>query len=90
MDIRSEVRTFIMENFLFGEGGDSLSDEQSFLEGGILDSTGVLELVEFLENHFSIRVEDDELAPENLDSIARIARFVTAKTDRKVSGTRGG
>jgi acyl carrier protein len=79
MDIRGEVRRFIIENFLFGEGGDALADEQSFLESGILDSTGVLELVEFVEGQFSIRVEDDELVPENLDSIERLTRFVELK-----------
>lgn len=75
------IREFIIENFLFGEA-DGLSDGASMLEEGIIDSTGVLELVTFLEERFSIHVEDDELIPENLDSINNAAAFVTSKNAR--------
>jgi len=76
--IEQQLRQFIDDNFLFGQGG-LLASEESFLEKGILDSTGVLELVGFLEQQFGIRIEDDELVPENLDSIANLLRFVQAK-----------
>ncbi len=74
----SLVRQFIVENFLFEEAG-SLKEDTSFLESGIIDSTGVLELVSFLEERFGIRVEDDELVPENLDSIENVANYVARK-----------
>ncbi len=75
---REKIRAFILENFLFGEG-DGLKDDSSFLEDGIIDSTGILELVSFLEEEFSITVEDDELEPENLDSIDNVARYLEKK-----------
>lgn len=75
-----KVKAYIVDNFLFG-AADGLSDETSFLDEGIIDSTGVLELVEFLEKTFSITVEDEELVPENLDSIDSIAVFVQRKLD---------
>ncbi len=62
-----------------GEDSGSLKDDTSFLEEGIIDSTGVLELVAFLEEHYGIRVEDEELIPENLDSIANICSFLEKK-----------
>jgi acyl carrier protein len=76
--INLKVRNFIVGNFLFGEA-DGLQDDTSFLEAGILDSTGVMEVVGFLEEQFSIRIDDDELIPENLDSISSIERFVSSK-----------
>jgi acyl carrier protein len=77
-EIKSRVRGFVVENFLFGEA-NGLKDDTSFLEAGILDSTGVLEVVGFLEEQFGIRIEDDELIPDNLDSIAGIGAFVSRK-----------
>jgi acyl carrier protein len=72
------VRRFIVENFLFGRL-EGLSDEQSFLDSGIIDSTGILELVAFLESTYGLRVNDDELIPDNLDSISKISGFLQAK-----------
>jgi acyl carrier protein len=80
MTIEALIRHFIMENFLFSADGEHLSDEASFLEEGIVDSTGVLELVAFVEETFGITVADEEIVPENFDSVARLARFVR---DRK-------
>jgi acyl carrier protein len=77
-DIKLKVRNFVVENFLFGNA-NGLADDTSFLEAGILDSTGVLEVVAFLEQQFGVRVDDDELTPENLDSIASIGAFVSRK-----------
>lgn len=74
----NSLRKFIKENFLFG-GDDTFSDQDSFLELGIIDSTGVLELVTFLEAEYQITIEDDELVPENLDSINSLVRFIEVK-----------
>ena len=76
---KEKIKTFIVENFLFGSE-DGLKDETSFLEDGIIDSTGILELVTFLEEEFSIRIEDEELVPENLDSINNVTAFLKRKT----------
>jgi acyl carrier protein len=77
--IREDVRNFITSNFMFGQGGDDLSDDQSFLETGVIDSTGVLELISFLEQQFGIAVEDQEVVPANLDSVAQLVSFVQRK-----------
>ncbi|MCC6502876.1 MAG: acyl carrier protein [Deltaproteobacteria bacterium] len=77
--MRDEVRDFIFKNFLFDDSGDSLNDSDSFLEKGIIDSTGMLELVAFLEEKYGIRIEDDELVPENLDSVERLVQFISRK-----------
>ena len=77
-DQREEVRKFVVDNFLFGQGGD-LGDDDSFLEKGVLDSTGVLELVAFLDRVFSVKVDDAELVPDNLDSINAICAFLERK-----------
>lgn len=77
-EIRKKIRTMIVENFLFGNS-DGLSDDTSFLEEGIIDSTGVLELVNYIEESFSIQIEDEELIPENLDSISNVENFIKSK-----------
>jgi len=77
-DNKIKIREFITENFLFGDA-NGLKDGTSFLEEGIIDSTGVLELVNFLEEKFSITVDDDELIPENLDSINNVTAFLDGK-----------
>ena len=79
-ETKETIKTFIIENFLFGSE-DGLKDETSFLEEGIIDSTGILELVTFLEEEFSITIEDEELVPENLDSINNVTAFL----ERKIS-----
>ena len=78
-NIENAVRSFIEENFLFRTDLAGLSDTESLLESGVMDSTGVLELVAFLEGAFPIEMSDAEIVPENLDSIASIARFVKRK-----------
>ena len=80
-EIKTKVRAFIVENFLYGNEGN-LKDETSFLEGGILDSTGVLELVSFLEETFSIHVEGDDLVPENLDSLNNLQAYVEKRISK--------
>jgi acyl carrier protein len=84
-DIGLAVRRFIGENFLFRDDGDAITHDQSLLDAGIIDSTGVLELVCFLETTFGIEVQDDEMLPENLDSIRAISNYVSRKLEsRKV------
>ena len=78
MENKQTIRDFVIENFLFGEA-NGLKDDTSFLEEGIIDSTGILELVTYLEDTFDIEVEDEELIPENLDSIGNVANFLERK-----------
>ena len=78
------VRSFIVDNFLFGDGAQ-LTEDSSFLEDGIVDSTGILELITFLEETFRITVEDDEMVPENMDSVNRIVSYL----EKKLSDTSG-
>ena len=80
MDYIYAVRDFVIENFLFGEG-DQLKEDTSFLESGVIDSTGILELVTFLEETYSIQIQDDELVPENLDSVTNVAKFLAGKVN---------
>ncbi len=75
------VRGFVVENFLFGDHID-LPEDASFLGKGIVDSTGVLELIEYLEKTFHIRVEDEEVIPENLDSLRNISNYLESKQAR--------
>lgn len=78
-DIESEIRDFVINNFLFGKS-DGLTDSESLLENGIIDSTGVLELIGFLQERFDIQIEDDEIIPTNLDSIQNLVRYISEKT----------
>jgi acyl carrier protein len=77
-ETRDKIKAFIMENFLFGND-QGLNDDTSFLDEGIIDSTGILELVSFLEEEFDISVEDDEILPENLDSITNVTAYLEKK-----------
>lgn len=77
-ELKYKIRTFVIENFLFGNN-ENLEDNTSFLEEGIIDSTGVLELVGFIEEEFAITVEDEELIPENLDSINNVTAYLQTK-----------
>jgi acyl carrier protein len=79
--IELQIRDFINDNFLFGQGTDRLTSQDSFLEQGIIDSTGVLELVTFIEDRFAIHIEDSELVPQNLDSIDNLLRFIERKLE---------
>lgn len=76
--IESEIRRFVVENFLFGSDS-SFSNADSFLDKGLIDSIGVMTLVEHVKDQYAIVVEDEELIPDNWDSVARIANFVYAK-----------
>ncbi len=75
----AQIRSFIDENFWFRGDGDTFTDEQSLLDAGAIDSTGILELVAFLESEFRLTVADADIVPENLDSVARITAYVERK-----------
>jgi acyl carrier protein len=78
MEIKEKVKTFIRESFLF-DNAAQIGDEESLLEKGIIDSTGVLELILYLEEEFGVKIEDEEVIPENLDSIANIENLIRSK-----------
>ena len=77
--VEQKVRSFILENFMFSNDDSALDSRESLLEKGVIDSTGVMELVAFLEDEYKFRVNDDELVPENLDSVRNIVAFVDSK-----------
>jgi len=77
-EYKSVIRAFIVEEFLFGDDSE-LTDDMSLFENGIVDSTGILELINFLEERYAIKVDDDELSPENFDSLAKITAYVSKK-----------
>jgi acyl carrier protein len=79
MELERELRTFVVDNFLFGQADETFSNADSFLEKGLIDSMGILTLVEFVTHKYSIVVEDEEMVPENWDSVQRIASFVQKK-----------
>jgi acyl carrier protein len=79
--LKSQVRQYVMDNFLMGSGPE-LGDDDSFMGSHVLDSVGVLELISFLEQTFGIKVKDEEMLPENLDSLTSIGRYL----ERKLAG----
>ena len=84
-DVLGRVRTFIEDNFLFREDISELADDESLLESGVMDSTGILELVAFLESDFGIQMADAEIVPDNLDSIRAIASYLERKRTVEVA-----
>ncbi|MBJ6800998.1 acyl carrier protein [Geomonas propionica] len=78
MDLKDEIRSFVVDNFLFGDA-EGLTDDSSFIREGIVDSTGILQLVAYLQERYQVAVADEELIPENLDSVQRVATFVEGK-----------
>jgi len=78
--VKKKLKVFIRDKFLLGDGSKVPNDDDSFLERGVIDSTGVLELVSFIEETFNIRVEDEELVPDNLDSLDNLTSYIKKKT----------
>ena len=78
-DTRETIRGFIRQSFLKESRGNNFHDDVSFIDSGIIDSVGVLELVAFIEETFSFRMEDEELVPENLDSVDKLVVYVNSK-----------
>jgi acyl carrier protein len=87
-----EVRKFITDNFLFGVESKrfAFTDDDSFQERGIVDSTGILELVSYLQETYSITVSDEELVPDNFDSLSKVARFLARKRRDQMAGVDAG
>lgn len=82
MSIKSSIRSYVLDNFLFTDDESSLEDSASFLEEGIVDSTGVLELVMFVEETFQIAVDDEDIIPENFDSVLGLVQYIEHKNGR--------
>ncbi len=78
-DVKTTLREFIVENFLFGDTSVVFDDDDSLMENGILDSTGILELVAFLEKEYGIRIANEEILPENMDTLNNLHRFLEKK-----------
>jgi len=79
---REQLRAFVLENYLFTDDQTALNDADSFLENNILDSTGIMEIIFYLEEHFSIVVTEDEMVPNNLDSIDNLVAYMAGKVDQ--------
>jgi acyl carrier protein len=82
VSVEVQIRHYILENFLFTSDEKKLKNTDSFLEEGIVDSTGILELLMFIEEAFGFEVEDEELLPDNFDSVERLTRYVESKAVR--------
>ncbi len=78
-EIETKIRKFLAENFILSEQADQLGTSDSFLEKGIIDSTGILELVFFVEDQFSVQIDTSEVLPENFDSIENLASYIRRK-----------
>lgn len=77
--IEQDIRRFVIENYLFGQDADELGNDDSLLDAGLVDSTGILELIAFLEREYDISIQDEELIPDNLDSVDKLVAFVERK-----------
>ena len=78
-DIRKKLRGFMVETFMVGDESEQLQDTESFMQNGVIDSTGVLELASFVEQEYKFTIEDDEMTPSNLDSIDNLTTFISRK-----------
>ena len=78
-NIKHQVKQYVLDNFIMGASTQELQDDDSFMAGHFIDSTGILELTSFLEQTFGIKVEDEEMVPDNLDSLNGIEQYVQRK-----------
>lgn len=81
MDVKEQIRKYIAENFLFSSNGFNLDDDESFLEAGVVDSLGVVELVSFVEEKYKISVPDDDIVPDNFDSVDNLAAYIARRAN---------
>ena len=79
IDTHGQVRSFLAENFLLSSDGFTLGDDASLLEAGVVDSTGVLEVIFFVEETFGVEVADDEIVPDNFDTVNKMAAYIESK-----------
>jgi len=77
---KQKIRSYILENYLFSTDESALDDAESLIDSGVIDSTGVLEIIMFLEEEFGVKIADEEMIPDNLDSVSRIVAFVERKS----------
>jgi len=80
MSVQNDIIDYILQNFLFSDDRSLVNPDDSFLEKGLIDSTGIMELIFFINDKYGIEVQDEEMIPENLDSVNRIANFIERKT----------
>lgn len=81
--VENDIRHFLTENFPLSAQGFTLGSDDSLIEAGVIDSTGVLELIEFIESRYEITIPDADVLPENLDSVESITRYVVAKIESR-------
>jgi acyl carrier protein len=79
MSAKQQIRRFILTNYLFTEDESKLADDESLMQSGTMDSTGILELIMFLQDTFNIEVADEEMLPANLDSVQSVVAFIERK-----------
>lgn len=79
-EIRKKLREFVTDTFLIADEDEELNDSDSFMQTGLIDSTGILEVTNFIEAEYQITIEDDEMVPDNLDSIDNLVKFIMKKT----------
>ena len=79
MEIEAKIRDYIAQNLIFSDNGYQYPDDASFLEEGIVDSVGVLELVSFIEDNFKVKVSDQDIVPDNFDSVSKLAAYIRRK-----------
>lgn len=79
MNTEQKVRTYILENFMFTDDESLLNDDDSLQEKGLIDSTGLLEVITFIEDEFGVKVADSEMTPDNLDTVNNIVKYVSSK-----------
>jgi len=84
-DINREIKKFIVDNYLKGADSDKLRDDDSFLEKGIIDSIGVIELTSFIQNRYGIKIEVTEIVPENFDTLNNLNRYITKKSTKNTT-----
>jgi acyl carrier protein len=80
-EVKQELRDYIVDTFLFGDTEIEFNDNDSFIEKGIINSTAILEVITFLEEKYGVKIEDDEILPENLDSLDNISSFIGKKVN---------
>jgi acyl carrier protein len=85
LETATRIRNFLLESVLAGMRTDAFTDDDSFLENGIIDSTGILELIGFIEEEFGIEVRDEDLVPDNFDSISKLCRYIAARNGNAAS-----
>ncbi len=79
MDTKTQIKQYIAENYLFSNNGFNLDDDESFLEAGVVDSLGVVELVSFVEETYDIEVPDDDIVPDNFDSVNNLTHYIASR-----------